>query len=480
MEALHELDEPISQELLKNLKNHVQKPLESLQGNILKGHGRDRSIHIFLKFKNGRGSEVKQWIKSFADRLTSAQQQLDEAGMPHETRPMFRSFLLSAKGYEYLLPGFSAREMGFDRAFLNGMKMARHRLNDPCQQRWDVGFQQEIHAMVLLADKHPDDNGNDLLVREENELRTDIEAHTKICTVERGKIMRWPDPRCPSRRGYSVEHFGYLDALSHPLFFKNEIALNGIEPSHWNPGVGPNRVLARDPYGREYDSGSYLVFRKLEQHVRDFEVHVRALAATLAAPLTATAADVERVKALVMGRFRDGTPIVLESTPTQPCIVPNDFNYTGDPDGQKCPIQAHARKVNSRRQGRALIVRRGVTYGDRVKEPKDNPSLDQLPNKDVGILFMCYQRDIAKQFELLQLQWANDPRHPSSHAPGVDPIIGQPDGMGAGEQKWPGQWDAPRNDHKPFHFHGFVELKGGEYFFAPSKYFLKNIQALLV
>ena len=60
--------------------------------------------------------------------------------------------------------------------------------------------------------------------------------------------------------------------------------------------------------------------------------------------------------------------------------------------------------------------------------------------------------------------------------PGIDPVIGQPGGNGVGQQKWPAQWDDPREKHKPFDFHGFVTLKGGEYFFAPSIYFLRNIE----
>jgi deferrochelatase/peroxidase EfeB len=176
-----------------------------------------------------------------------------------------------------------------------------------------------------------------------------------------------------------------------------------------------------------------------------------------------------------MGRFEDGTPVALQPTPGRPT---NDFTYDEDPDGEKCPLQAHIRKVNARQQDTPRIVRRGVTYGKRWKEPKDNPGLEELPSEGVGLLFMCYQRNIEKQFEHLQYLWANDPRLPYTQEPGIDPVIGQPNGMGAGQQKWPAQWNDTREKHRPFDFHGFVTLKGGEYFFAPSIYFLKNIMYL--
>ena len=50
--------------------------LENLQGNILKGHGRDFTIHFFVKF-TAQPNFVKGWIRNFSNQfLTSAKQQL--------------------------------------------------------------------------------------------------------------------------------------------------------------------------------------------------------------------------------------------------------------------------------------------------------------------------------------------------------------------------------------------------------------------
>jgi deferrochelatase/peroxidase EfeB len=215
------------------------------------------------------------------------------------------------------------------------------------------------------------------------------------------------------------------------------------------------------------------VFRKLEQHVRAFKEHEQKLAETLGL----IGEEAKRAGALVVGRFQDGTPVVLHPTAGRST---NNFIYDDDPHGQKCPFQAHIRKVNPRRPGIPHIVRRGITYGERKIGPWDNPSLAELPIGGVGLLFMCYQRNIAQQFEALQYLWASDPRLPRGQAPGIDPIIGQPGGNGVGQQKWPAQWDDPREKHKPFDFHGFVTFKGGEYFFAPSIYFLRNVEKAIV
>ncbi len=228
-------------------------------------------------------------------------------------------------------------------------------------------------------------------------------------------------------------------------------------------------MLVPDPYGREgCDSGSYLVFRKLEQNVRAF----KRCGYNLARALGLTGKDAERAGALAVGRFEDGTPVVLQPTDGWPT---NSFTYAKDPHGAKCPLQAHIRKVNPRQQGIPRIVRRGITYGEREKGPKDNPSLAELPIDGVGLLFMCYQKNIAKQFEFLQYALANNPRFPGKQEPGIDTLIGQPGGSGVGQHTWPAQWKDRHERHTPFDFHGFVTLKGGEYFFAPSIYFLKNI-----
>jgi hypothetical protein len=85
------------------------------------------------------------------------------------------------------------------------------------------------------------------------------------------------------------------------------------------------------------------------------------------------------------------------------------------------------------------IARRGITYGGPLSAT-DN--LDDLPEKGVGLLFMCYQSDIWEQFEFIQRFWCNNPNflepenssirgipaNPNYDKTGLDAVIGQMQG----------------------------------------------------
>lgn len=441
--------------------------LQDLQANILKGHGRRHVLQLLLHFD--AADPARRWLHELAGQLTSAWRQLHDGERWRRGGPSGGPVLLlalSQAGYQAL--GTPASKHPKDAAFRAGMAARGPLLADPAPATWELHWRGPVHALLVAAD------GTGAALRSlGRRLKAGLPAGVRCLGEERGQAIA--SRRCP---GEGVEHFGFVNGRSQPLMLVEDLERERDERdgcSVWDPGFGPELVLVPDPAGRGPAShGSYLVLRKLEQNVRAFHAAEAALAQRLA--LEGGAA--ERAGALLVGRFRDGTPLVLQHGPGAHHPVPNNFDYLDDPQGRKCPFQAHIRKTNPRggtgalgatiEQERAhLVVRRGIPYGRR-RRPPDAPGqrLEDLPDTGVGLLFMAYQADIARQFEFMQSRWANDPGFPRAVPPtGPDPLIGQ--GPGRGHQ-WPVAWGGRSGAHRAAGLRGFVTLQGGEYFFAPS------------
>jgi deferrochelatase/peroxidase EfeB len=285
----------------------------------------------------------------------------------------------------------------------------------------------------------------------------------------------------------------------------------------WNPSASLDLVLLCDPFASPGKDcyGSHLVFRKLEQNVQGFHRRIRELAGQLGDE-TEPAQAVEWAQAIVMGRFRDGTPISVSGVNgmSSSAIIRNDFNYHQDRSGDNCPFQAHIRRLNPRHesaihrkelaiQGEIVkaerehrIVRRGIPYGTLPQDylacrSLHTYDLHRLPKEGVGMLFMCFQRSLSNQFGYLQAILANSEARSAGTQVfvGVDPIVGQrPASQYAtlhthrhvtltGETlPMEPLWSKKRAEQPltPFVFEGFVTLKGGEFLFAPSLPFLQN------
>ena len=214
---------------------------------------------------------------------------------------LFASVFLTKKGYEYL--GFKDVDKKFeDLGFQLGMKgrvndadKTKNVNNDPPVSEWEKGFHEEIHAMILLADDdlaRMGETATKLLKGEpDTKLSKNLDEISYIRSIEYGHVIR-------NANGDGIEHFGYVDGVSQPLFLKDEvdnymkfhnIKLDDKETSVGNklkfdPRAGADLVLVPDPYAPDASDqnaqsfGSYFVFRKLEQNVKGFKKEKRRLA----------------------------------------------------------------------------------------------------------------------------------------------------------------------------------------------------------
>jgi Dyp-type peroxidase family len=225
-------------------------------------------------------------------------------------------------------------------------------------------------------------------------------------------------------------------------------------------------------------NGSYMAFRRLKQYVPEFHRFVKEGAARFG-----ISADL--LASRMVGRWRSGAPMVLAPRDDNTALGNdwrrnNDFTYAADPLQHACPYAAHIRKVNPRDEfpeGKAeslrhRILRRGISFGPEVT-PGESKTIH-----DRGLLFVCYQASIERQFEYIQAKFANDPafvgrkrRYGSGEpvAPGYDPIIGQAPGNGVRFMDEPAPNYPSGNRRSSLEMpEQFVKLTAAGYFFMPS------------
>lgn len=430
--------------------------LRELQANILKGHGREHVALVFLAIN--AVSQARAFLRAFP--VTNAFQQLDEAKQFKATRApggVVRLAFLSQSGLAAFGHGPKFSAFGL---FAGGMAADTAVLDAGSTASWQAELKKPVHTMLLVA--HHDATDHARIVAK---LVSDLEnpaSGFEVVFVQEGRAYKNGD-------NVGIEHFGYVDGRSQPLMLKSEI---DAEPrTVYDPTAPLAQFLIADPL-HTAAQGSFFVFRKLEQNVAGFKQAEDALASTVGM----LGADRERAGAQVVGRFEDGTPLTLHSAAKGVPVV-NDFDYTADPGG-KCPVHAHIRKSNPRGSSpgglpfdkSVQMARRGITYGSRLQDPDSKEFIDQ-PNDGVGLLFMSYQASIEKQFHFMQTAWVNSDGFPKAGV-GIDPVIGQ--GSSALPQTWPPTYGSAAGG-VPSLFRGFVTLKGGEYFYAPS---LSGLKAL--
>jgi Dyp-type peroxidase family len=450
--------------------------LQNLQANIIRAHVRDHLVAIFVRFEQNEDNRSPGQVAEAGRALLHELAPLVTSAETHERRrEAFRAFVASGEGPPAALPyvgvglarsGYDALQVRFrrrpDQHFFDGMRAdAPTFKEDLAAKSWDDTYKPRVDAVVLVGG-----NEKDAVRTCSREVRNLVaKYHCKVAGTEVGRTYR-------NGEKYPIEHFGFVDGRSQPLFDADEIAAEeattGI--SQWDPTRSPRLVLVPDlvTYDPATHLGSYLVFRKLEQNVKRFHDHLEDLARELNTAELGPA----RSGALVIGRYRDGTPLA-EFPQVGPGLVTNNFNYADDEDGMRCPMFAHVRTMNPRGgETWELMARRGVTYGDRQIDPATNGFVEApLPEKDVGLLFMAFNSNIEMQFVAAQTRKVNG---------NPDLLVG-PDGS-VFDLEWPvgSVAEEAAQDHlvaAPWTC-DVVTMKGGEYFFMPSKWFLKSVRGL--
>jgi deferrochelatase/peroxidase EfeB len=463
-----------------------------IQGNILRGYGKPYVRHLVLTVN--QPAAARRWLLDATSGNDSVAPQITTAELWEGRRSSCVNIGVTYAGLAAL--GVPAASLdSFPHEFVDGMA-SRNKLlgdtgpSDPSHWKFEWRQSERVHLMISV---HADEaNGRSSIA---DRILEAPDAFQLLTTLD-GEGFK-----------DGIVHFGFKDSISQPQFYgvhsgpdsrrddQPLVEIGAMLLGHASP-VENLRWEVPVPNVLGFN-GSFNAFRVLEQQVVEFEEFITACADELITsplgekllpagaetqwdpPTTRKAALRELVAAKMLGRWRNGVP--LELSPTTPSPNPpisdkelNNFGYSTDPDGQRCPIGSHLRRSNPRdaktvqrntNHARRLI-RRGIPYGP-LYDPEHPVKADR------GLLgsFMC--ASLTSQFEALLYDWTNlglqDPRITGSN----DPILGNNDPLFSHMAFPVGE------DTVSFRgFSRFIHTRGGAYLFQPSISAIRHLASL--
>jgi Dyp-type peroxidase family len=476
-------------------------PLGEVQGIILRGYELLKAAR-FVLLKVGDPAAARRWLGELSKVLTSA-----------ETRPAESAInvAFTYQGLERLgLPPECLA--GFSREFQEGMDADHRRriLGDTephTPDGWDWGNRADadnVHVLLMVYADTPE--------RLESMFGEQEKLYRGAGLVEhpRGRF----DPLHLEGR---KEHFGFRDGIAQPavagvikeppvgeredpgpdnaipageFLLGYENAYGEVPPSPVAPAAG-----GRGPFDIG-EHGSYLVVRQLAQDVRKFWSTIREKTRRPGQTEAEHRLALQVLAAKMVGRWPSGAPLALSPAEDRPELLDEDkYAFAEkDPLGLITPLGSHTRRSNPRDslepgpggEGRLTaedsaavtrlhrIIRRGRPYGPPVAPSMqiadilarlDSPDFDESVER--GLLFLCFNANIARQFEFIQQTWINNPKFGGLYED-PDPLMGhrQASEMDRPTDVFTVQSEPVRRRYKGLP--DFVTTRGGGYFFTPG------------
>jgi Dyp-type peroxidase family len=453
----------------------------NIQGDVLQGLPKKYETFLFFDITNP--TQFRYRLKAIIPYITTTAQALADQDAINEHKSKRKEGLLKLVGTNIAFSQSGLTLLGItddlkDPLFTAGQladasaSFAEQGLGDPgvvtgtkTDPAWEPAFKKTIHGCILITgeSKHT-------IAERLKELENILVGTFKTIIKVEGNV------RPGAESGH--EHFGFQDGLSQPAVIGFRQPFTGEAPTE--PGVillneQGDGITTRPAWAKD---SSFLVFRKLQQFVPEFN---EFLAKNPIPDKGLTPAQgSELLGARLVGRWKSGAPI--DRDPKADNLVDaadpnkrNDFDYSDDPNQLKCPFTAHLRKMNPRASkvpGLAAvqvrrIIRQGIPYGPEVDREEAHSCTTKL---DRGLLFACYQSNLANGFHFLQRTWGNNPGFPNA-GDGYDGIIGQDINdprttTGMDPQNVASSLALPKQE--------FVVPRGGEYFLVPSISALKT------
>jgi Dyp-type peroxidase family len=439
--------------------------LADVQGNLLQGYTYPVAAYVFLHILDPE--RARDLLARMLPQVATAEPWT--AGEP----PSALDIAFTASGLEALGVALDS----FPAVFREGMAARAERLGDrgpSAPERWEPGLGTgEAHALVTI---HAVDDER-------------LEEHRDaLREVGAAGVVTIPHEQRAAALAGGRDHFGFFDGIAQPAVTGSGVA---ARPGDGQPdGAGGWRPVRTGEFLHGYEdedgglpeapappfdrNGTFVVWRKLAMDVAAFRRFVADQGARYPG-------GPELLAAKLVGRWPDGTPLVRSPERPDAALAAdprriNDFTFSEDPEGWRCPLGAHVRRAHprdgpgffgGRLTNRHRIIRRGRPYGP----PLASGALD---NDGVGrgLVFVCFNADIWRQFETVQALWIDD-GDPFGLGPDKDFLVGEPGDGGGGKMTIQGN---------PPHFlrpqPRFVTMRGGEYLYRPSMTGLRALAGL--
>ena len=442
---------------------------KDIQGLLLRAY-KDLPSSCFFLCQATDSASYKQFFKFILPSVTNSEKNPKEEAV---------NMAFTSKGIALL---DVQMKKDFSSEFLEGMKSeVRQRIlgdynrNDPKHWHWGSVQKPVIHFVLMLYAANRDSLET---------KRKGISEKLHECKITEVKVLE------SEELVGDKEHFGFHDGVSQPVMKRLKHKKKGSE---FNVVADGEFIFG---YHNEYDklpvspesmnfvlgkNGSYMVFRQIKQDVKGFWEYMSSKS-------NGNITGAIHLASKMMGRFPDGTPLVLSPEGPNPELSnASDFGYyKHDKFGEKCPIGSHIRKANprdgmndnieesTRVANRHRILRRGRPYGEPVAPSLEPEDILKAPptEKEAGLLFICFNTNISRQFEFVQQQWMNNQKFDHLYND-PDPIIGideKPPAHGKNKSDQLGDFTLQRCPvrEKYSDVPQFTFLKGGAYFFFPG------------
>jgi Dyp-type peroxidase family len=424
--------------------------LDDIQHFLLARPPASAAHYAFVTFSDA--AQGREWLAGLIDKVGTGR------SVPPTAAPDSRWITIAFTWPGLRALGVDAPSLAtFPQEFREGMAARAAILGDTGHNHpdyWVDGLASpELHAIVIL------------FARDVAERQRCVREYEKYAGRFAGvQLVSTLDLEATPPFDHAHDHFGYRDRLSQPAIedagdgptpgsgapLKPGEFFLGYPDEEGPPGALPQpEILSRN--------GSFLAYRRMEEHVGRFREFLRAHGDT--------PEEQELIAAKLMGRWRSGAPLVLAPEQDDPALGAdpqrnNDFNFAKmDPYGYAVPLGSHIRRMNPRDtaagMNRHRIIRRGGTYGPPLPEGVPDDGVER------GIAAFVGCASLVRQYEFAQNVWAND-RDFHGLQNERDPIIGTQDGTL--DYKIPKRPLRKTIRGLP----SFTTLRGGAYFFLPG------------